>query len=65
MSAFAEQTPEGWRILEPLDFDDELIDAAVRAYREIADRDPQKMGKSKACYSQMYQLTSLYRRFSR
>lgn len=65
MSAFAEQTPEGWRIVEPFDFDEELIDAAIRAYREIADHDPQRMGKSKACYSQVYQLTSLYKRFSK
>lgn len=65
LSAFVEKTSEGWRIVEPESFsDDELISAAVTSYQEIADSDPQKMGKSKACYSQLYQLTSLDKRLS-
>ena len=66
LSAFVQKTDEGWRVVEPAEFeDDELIDASIRAYREIADRSPQKMGKSRACYSQLYQLTSLYKRLSK
>jgi hypothetical protein len=33
--------------------------------QEIADSNPQSMGKSKACYSQLLQITSLYKRLSR
>ena len=66
LSAFVQKTDEGWRVVEPSTFDDDdLIDTAIRAYREIADHNPQKMGKSRACYSQLYQLTSLYKRLSR
>jgi hypothetical protein len=65
MSAFAEETLEGWRITPPKSFsDEEIINAAITVYQEIADHNPQTMGKSKACYSQLYQLTSLYRRLS-
>jgi hypothetical protein len=65
MSAFVQKKPEGWRLVEPVDFDDELIDSTITSYREIADHDPQRMGKSKACYSQLYQITSLYKRLSK
>ncbi len=65
LSAFAEKTEEGWRIRPPASFSDEdIIGAAVTVYQEIADRNPQTMGKNKACYSQLYQLTSLYKRLS-
>ncbi len=65
LSAFAKKTPEGWRI-EPPEFfsEEEIINAAITAYQEIANHNPQTMGKSKACYSQLYQLTSLYKRLS-
>ncbi len=66
LSAFAEKTPEGWRIVPPESFsDEEIISAATTVYQEIADHNPQTMGKSKACYTQLYQLTSLYKRLSR
>jgi hypothetical protein len=65
LSAFAEKTEEGWTIQPPSVFsDEELIRMAKTAYQEIADSNPQSMGKSKACYAQLYQLTSLYRRLS-
>jgi hypothetical protein len=65
LSAFVEKTQDGWRLVEPGSFSEaELIKTAVTAYQEIADSDPQKMGKSKACYSQLYQLTSIYKRLS-
>lgn len=64
-SAFAKETPNGWIIHPPEAFDDqELINTAVTVYKETADHNPQTMGKSKACYSQLYQLTSLYRRLT-
>lgn len=66
LSAFAEETPDGWRIVPPDTFaDEELISAAATVYQEIADSNPQTMGKSKACYSQLYQITSLYKRLSK
>lgn len=66
LSAFAEKTREGWKIQPPASFsDEELIKAATTAYQDIADSNPQSMGKSKACYAQLYQLTSLYRRLSK
>lgn len=65
LSAFAKKTADGWRIEPPLMFSDEdIITAAVTVYQEIADRNPQTMGKNKACYSQLYQLTSLYKRLT-
>ena len=66
LSAFAEETPDGWRIAPPDTFtDEELIGAAATVYQEIADSNPQSMGKSKACYSQLLQITSLYKRLSK
>lgn len=65
LSAFTEETPVGWKIIEPAAFsDEEIISAAITVYQEIADHNPQTMGKNKACYSQLYQLTSLYKRLS-
>jgi hypothetical protein len=63
LSVFVEQTPEGWRIVIPAAFrEDELIRAAVTAYIDTAKSNPSTMGKSKACYSQLYQITSIYKR---
>jgi hypothetical protein len=65
LSAFVEKTPDGWRVVEPLTFnDEELINTAASIYKEIAASDPQRMGKNKACYSHLYQLTSLYKRLT-
>ena len=65
LSAFAEETPNGWKIVPPDTFsDEELISAAATVYQEIADSNPQSMGKSKACYSQLLQITALYKRLS-
>jgi hypothetical protein len=55
-----------WDVRKPTVFtDDELIEAAKQAYMEIADHNPQTMGKSKACYSTLAQITSIYARFAR
>ena len=44
--------------------DEELIHAADQAYKEMADHNPQTMGKSKACYSHLLQVTSLIARLA-
>jgi len=65
LSAFATKTSNGWRIKPPSKFkDDELIEAAKTVYMEIADHNPQTMGKSKACYSSLLQLTSVYKKLA-
>ena len=65
LSAFAKKTPKGWVISPPTQFnEDELIKAAKSSYIEIANSNPQTMGKSKACYSALLQITSLYRRLT-
>lgn len=65
-SAFVTQAKSGdWVLNKPAHFTDkELIDAAKQAYMEIADHNPQTMGKSKACYSTLYRITSIFARLS-
>jgi hypothetical protein len=55
----------GW-VLRPVDrFDEqELIEVATQVYMEIADHNPQTMGKSKACYSALQRITSIYARLA-
>ena len=65
-SAFMDRSHEKWEINIPEVFDEnELIEAAAQAYVEIASRNPQTMGKSKACYSTLLRLTGLYARLGR
>jgi hypothetical protein len=66
MSAFVTRAREGkWALRLPPRFDErELIDAAAQAYMEIASHNPQTMGKSKACYSTLLRVTSIYARLS-
>lgn len=65
LSVFCEKTNDGWNIEPPNSFlDKELIEAAKTAYMEIAKSDPAKMGKTKACYTALSQITSLYKRLS-
>jgi hypothetical protein len=54
-------------VLQPVErFDDqELIDAAKQVYMEIADHNPQTMGKSKACYSALQRITAVYARLAK
>lgn len=46
--------------MPPALMDSDLIEAAKQAYMEIAGHNPQTMGKSKACYSTLLQITSIY-----
>lgn len=64
LSVFAQETPTGWRINIPKHIDHELIQNAKGVYMEIANSNPNVMGKSKACYSSMITVTSLIKRFS-
>ncbi len=63
LSAFARKTKKGWIIEAPKQFNEaELIQAAKSVYMEIAFHNPWNMGKSKACYSALYQITSIYKK---
>ena len=65
LSAFIQKPQKQWQIKPPAAFDEkELIDTAASAYMEIAASNPQTMGKSKACYSMLLRLTSVYARLS-
>jgi hypothetical protein len=65
LSAFATKTRSGWRIMPPETFQDEdLIRAAKAAYQEMANSNPNVMGKNRACYFHLFDITSLHRRLS-
>lgn len=65
LSAFAAKTKAGWKILPPKSFrDEELIRAAKAVYQSVANSNPWVMGKSRACYASLYQITSIYKRLS-
>jgi AIPR protein len=54
-----------WRLAAPKQFsDDDMIEAAKQAYFDIADHNPQSMGKSKACYSTLTRMTGIYAKFA-
>jgi hypothetical protein len=64
-SAFVIFSDGAWQVRTPASFEDaELIEAAAQAYIEIADSNPQTMGKSKACYTTLYRISSIYQRLS-
>jgi AIPR protein len=65
LSAFAMKTDDGWRIKPPKLFkDEEIIRAAKSVYQSMASSNPWLMGKSKACYFALNQITSIYQRLS-
>ena len=65
LAAFVKPTRKGWKLVIPDQFEPrELFDAATQVYMEIADHNPQTMGKNKAYYSTLLRLTTLYARFS-
>ena len=66
LSAFAKKKKDGWTIQPPELFsDDELIKAAKSVFMDMANHNPWIMGKSKACYAALYQITSIYRKLSK
>ena len=64
LAAFARKTDEGWRIKPPKLFKDDDIRAAKSVYQSMAASNPWLMGKSKACYFALNQITSIYQRLS-
>lgn len=66
LSVFAEKRNRKWVLNIPADkIDKLLIETATRSYKEIADHNPQTMGKSKACYSSLLQISTLYKTLSK
>jgi hypothetical protein len=64
-SVFIRNHLGSWRLMPPkLMTDDELIHAADQAYKEMASHNPQTMGKNKACYSHILQVSSIFARLS-
>lgn len=65
LSAFIVNKDGEWKFRFPKAFDEkELIEAAAQAYMEIAGHNPQSMGKSKACYSTLLRIASIYARLN-
>jgi len=65
LSAFATKTSTGWTIRPPARLNDaDLIAAAKSAYQDLANSNPTTMGKSKACYAQLYQIAEIYKRLA-
>jgi hypothetical protein len=44
--------------------DDDLIRSAKSVYQSVANSNPWIMGKNKACYAALYEITSIYQRLS-
>lgn len=66
LSVFAIKNRKGWEIKPPDAFDEkELIMSAKSVYQDIAHSNPQTMGKSKACYSGLHQITSIYQKLTK
>jgi AIPR protein len=65
LSVFATKTDAGWKIIYPRQFNDaDLINSVKPAFIEIAGSNPNVMGKKLACYTQLHQITSLYKKLS-
>ena len=55
----------GWQLSPPAVYsDNDMIEAAKQAYFDIAIHNPQTMGKSKACYTTLSRMTSIYAKLS-
>lgn len=65
-SPFMRKSSSGWALAIPSKVysDSDMIEAAKQAYFDIADHNPQTMGKSKACYSTLSRMTGIYAKFS-
>lgn len=54
-----------WQLSIPKAFtDNDMIESAKQAYMDIAEHNPQTMGKSKACYSTLSRMTGIYAKLS-
>ena len=66
LSIFITKSKKGWKLNIPEAFDDkQIISSAKTALMEIADSNPNTMGKHRSCYSQLSQITSIYAQFLR
>jgi hypothetical protein len=64
-SAFMKKEGDHWKMEAPTTISDtDLVKSAKTAYMEIADSNPNVMGKNKACYTQLLDLTKLHRKFA-
>ncbi|MGP1395117.1 MAG: AIPR family protein [Inquilinaceae bacterium] len=64
-SVFIKKKGLRWKLHKPEVLTDaELIHAANQAYQEMANHNPQTMGKNKACYSHLMQVTSIFARLA-
>jgi hypothetical protein len=62
LSVFMTKTSDGWKYSPPEKFSDaQIIQSAKSTYIDIAKSNPQTMGKSKPCYSALFQITSIYK----
>lgn len=60
-SPFLRRTSDGWVLATPSAYSDaDMIEAAKQAYFDIANHNPQMMGKSKACYTTLTRMTAIY-----
>jgi hypothetical protein len=65
LSVFAVKKGGHWKLSIPANLiDQELIRSAKTVYQQIANSNPQTMGKNKACYSSLLQITNLYKRLT-
>jgi hypothetical protein len=61
LSVFVKEIKGNWKVQQPKELaDSELVSAAKVAYMQIAQSNPQTMGKRSACYSSLLQLTTVY-----
>jgi hypothetical protein len=60
-SAFCSKNQNRWQFAIPVAFKEQrLIGAAVADYKDVADHNPQTMGKKHACYTRLLEITQLY-----
>ena len=65
LSAFVKKVNGRWSYAPPLKFDDaDIIKAAKGQYMNTAGSNPWNMGKSRAVYSSLYQITNIYKDLS-
>ena len=65
LSVFMKKTSGRWVYLPPERFEEaQLIQAAKSTYIDTAKSNPQTMGKSRSCYSPLFQITSIYKRLT-
>ena len=63
-SAFCVQRNGRWQFVIPDSFDDKrLIRSAAADYQEVANSNPQTMGKKQACYSRLLEITNIFAEF--